>query len=420
MDGDSTPSTLGHERTIELEEREPTVSDAVDGVMPTRVVRVHSVADAVEIVRFSNDRRQPLIVRGGGTRLAVGNPPRRLESIVAMDAMAQVLAYSPDDMVITTEAGMTLADLDRVLAPARQRVPLEAPNPELATIGGLAAANFNGGIAYGFGYPRDQILGMTVIDGVGRVLRAGGRVVKNVAGYDLPRVLVGSLGTLAVITDVTLRTQPRPDVVDRCTLHFPDEPSLEAIRQRLFRSRLPLRSFDIVGEHYPERPAWRMHLSMEGTAKQIEYLHTSITTLAREVACRIETPGSGKQGDDSANFVARFTTTPSTAVRDASLLLMGAHTIVEGTRVHLECGGTLLRLRATCTSRAEFAALIRLCKERNEAGAGALLLENMPSEQKRDVDVWCGPIHGLDLMRRLKAKFDPNAVLAPGRFVGGI
>jgi glycolate oxidase FAD binding subunit len=420
MDEDSAPSTPGHHGAIELEERAPTAHDAVDGVIPTRVVRVRSVADAVEIVRSSNARRQPLVIRGGGTQLSVGNPPRRLASIVAMDAMARLLSYSPDDMVITTEAGMTLAGLDRVLAPTGQRVALEAPNPELATIGGLAAANFNGGIAYGFGYPRDQILGMTVVDGVGRVLRAGGRVVKNVAGYDLPRVLVGSLGTLAVIADVTLRTQPRPAVVDRCTLDFTDERSLEAIRQRLFGSRLPLRSFDILGEYDRERLRWRMHLSMEGSAKQVEYLHASIKTLAREEACHVDVPGSGTHSDDGANFVARFATTPSTAVCDASILLARAHTIVEGTRVLLECGGALIRLRATCTSREEFAALIQLCKERNEAGAGTLLLESIPSEQKRDVDVWCGPIYGLHLMRHLKAKFDPNAVLAPGRFVGGI
>ena len=124
--------------------------------------------------------------------------------------------------------------------------------------------------------------------------------------------------------------------------------------------------------------------------------------------------------DDGANFVARFVTTPSTAVRDGSMLLARAHTIVEKTRVLLECGGVLLRLRATCASAEEFTALIRLCKEQSEAGAGALLLENIPNELKRDVDVWCGPIYGLDLMRRLKAQFDPNRVLAPGRFVGGI
>ncbi|HET9062014.1 MAG TPA: FAD-binding oxidoreductase, partial [Candidatus Binatia bacterium] len=298
--------------------------------------------------------------------------------------------------------------------------PLEAPNPELATIGGLAAANFNGGIAYGFGYPRDQILGMTVVDGVGRVLRAGGRVVKNVAGYDLPRVLVGSFGTLAVIADVTLRTQPRPDVVDRCTLDFTDARPLEEVRQRLFRSRLPLRSFDIVGEHDRERPPWRMHLSMEGPAKQVEYLRRSITTLAREEACRGDVAESGMHSNDGANFVARFAATPSDAVRDASILLARAHTIVEAPRVLLECGGALLRLRANCTSTEELGALIRLCKERSEAGAGTLLLENIPKEKKRGVDVWCGPVYGIPLMRRLKAKFDPNGVLAPGRFVGGI
>ncbi|HET9062126.1 MAG TPA: FAD-binding protein, partial [Candidatus Binatia bacterium] len=94
MDGDSKPPPPGHEGAFELDAREPTAHDAVDGVMPARVVRVHSVADAVEIIRFSTARRQPLIIRGGGTRLTVGNPPRALESILAMDTMARVLAYS--------------------------------------------------------------------------------------------------------------------------------------------------------------------------------------------------------------------------------------------------------------------------------------------------------------------------------------
>jgi glycolate oxidase FAD binding subunit len=420
MRGDSPPSTPGHDGANTLEEWDPSADDAVDGVMPMRIVRVRSVADAVEIVRDSNARRQPLVVRGGSTRLAVGNPPRELGSAVAMDAMGRVIDYSPDDMVITVEAGVTLADLDRVLAPAGQRVPLEAPKADRATIGGLAAENFNGGIAYGFGYPRDQILGMTVIDGVGRILRTGGRVVKNVAGYDLPRIFVGSLGTLAIIADVTLRTQPRPEVIERFTLDFADDRSFEAIRQRLFRSRLPLRSFDIASEYDGERSRWRMHLSTEGTTKQVAYVRASVATLAREEASHVDVPGSGTQSDDRANFVARFATTPSVAVREANILLAGAHTIVDGARVLLECGGALLRLRAVCTSREEFASLIQLCKERSAAGAGALLLESIPKEHKRNVDVWCGPIHGLQLMRRLKTKFDPNAVLAPGRFVGGI
>ena len=233
----------------------PTESNAayaVDGIVPRRVV---AWAPPLTLSMSSERPAQkgPIVVRGGGTLLAIGNPPRKFHSLVAMDGMNRMLSYSPEDMVVTVEAGTTLAVLDHELAKAGQRVALEAPNPELSTIGGLAAANFNTGIAHCFGYPRDQILGMTVIDGVGRTLRTGGRVVKNVAGYDLPRVFVGSFGTLGIITDVTLRTQPRPEAVDDIILGFENEQSLEDVRTRLDQSRLLLRSID-VDQHLRPRP----------------------------------------------------------------------------------------------------------------------------------------------------------------------
>ena len=399
--------------------RDPTADDAVDGVMPKRVVQVRSADDIVKVMRSARAQRDPLIVRGGGTRLSIGNPPRALGSLVAMDAMDRILSYSPEDMVVTVEAGMTLTALDRELAGARQRVALEAPDPQMSTIGGLAAANFNSGIAYGLGYPRDQILGMTVVDGIGRVLRAGGRVVKNVAGYDMPRLFVGSFGTLAVITDVTLRTQPRPDALEGMEIDFTDEVSMETARQRLFGSRLPLRSLDIDGYLDCGRARWRMRVTAEGTTNQVEYVRNTVTALVGKET-RVVDPTRTARTDSATNFVARFASAPSSAIREAYRLLITAQPIVGRARVVLECGGAILRLLAECRCDGELATLVAACQERCSAGAGSLLFERVPSGYKPRIDVWHGPIRGLSLMRRLKEKFDPDAVLAPGRFVGGL
>jgi len=395
-------------------------SDAVDGIVPERVVEVRTADDAIDVVHSAQARCDRLVIRGGGTLLAIGNRPREITSIVSMSSMDRVLSYSPDDMVVTVEAGITLSGLDRELATSGQWIALEAPQPEVATIGGLAAANFNGGIAYAFGYPRDQILGMTVVDGVGRILRAGGRVVKNVAGYDLPRTFIGSFGTLAVITDITLRTQPRPESVKQMMIDFPDARSLDAIRQRLFSAHLPLHAFDLEGECTDGHTRWSLRVSTGGTAKQVEHVSSSLMALAGEELGRLAAPRRSAHDDANETFIARFAATPSTAIREASILLDRAREISPTSRVLLECGGALLRLRAVCRTTMEIESLLRLCKQRCQQGAGALLLERLPSDQKADVDVWYGPILGLSLMRRLKEKFDPSGIFAPGRFIGGI
>jgi len=414
------PSKMGSDGGVRLNHRKGVPAAAVDGFVPERVVQVRNADDVIEVVRSAHSRRDRLVIRGGGTLLSIGNRPRELTAIVSMSSMDRVLSYSPEDMVVTTEAGITLSALDRELAAAGQWVPIEATKPEVATIGGLVAANFNSGIAHAFGYPRDQVLGMTVVDGTGRVLRAGGRVVKNVAGYDLPRTFTGSFGTLAVINDVTLRTQPRPEAVKQMTIDFSDAASLDGLRQQLFSARLPLHILDLAGEYTDGHARWSLHLSTGGTAKQVEHVSNSLMALARRELGRPVLARQSGHDDANENFSARFAATPSTAVKEAGTLLDLVRDIVPASRLLMECGGALLRLHAACKTTAEVKTLFRICEQRSREGAGAVIFERLPLDQKSDVDVWCGPILGLPLMRRLKAKFDPNGILAPGRFVGGI
>jgi len=412
------PPTLG--RTTGLDVRRPTVHDAVNGVQPQRVVRVTNVDEVVAVVGAAAERREPLVVRGGGTLLSIGNAPRELASILSMEGMGRLLSYSPEDMVVTIEAGMSLSALNEELARAGQCVPIEAPDPGNATVGGLAAANFNDGSAYACGYPRDQILGLKVVDGNARVLNVGGRVVKNVAGYDMPRLFIGSFGTLAVITELTIRTQPRAETREDFSLEFADEASLEFARQRLFRAPIPLRRFDIETVLGSQGVLWRLHLSTEGSAKQVEHVQRSVIALSRDVSRAVEAELPGDPPGDSFNFVVRFATVPSNAIEDASSLLRSARRIVESARVRIESGGALSRLYAECRSGAEAAALTAACSDRRASRARPVVFERLPPEQRRNTDVWCGPIPGLGLMERVKQRFDPACVLAPGRFVGGI
>jgi glycolate oxidase FAD binding subunit len=403
-----------------LDLRTPTADDSVNGVMPQRVVWVRNAKEVVQVVCAAAAQREPLVVRGGGTLLSIGNAPRALTSILAMQNMNRILDYSPEDMVVTAQAGTSLAALDHELAQARQRVAIESSQPQTATIGGVAAANSNTGAAYAFGYPRDQILGMTVVDGNGRILEVGGRVVKNVAGYDMPRLFIGSFGTLAVITEVTVRTQPRPEARENISLEFIDQQSLKDAQQRLFRANLPLCNFDIDAEPDGHRLRWRLHLSTEGSVKDVEHARMSAAALSRGGSPAPASPGKPQRLDHSANFVARFSTRPGVAIEETSDLLTTAGAIVETPRAVIECGGALVRLYAECKSSAEASALTAACQEKCSALAGALLFERLPAEQRNHVDVWSGPIGGLVLMRRLKEKFDPCRVFAPGRFVGGI
>ena len=192
--------------------------DAVDGLLPPVVITPRNVEEVLSVVRTASAENLAVLPAGGGSMIELGNPPSGLDVRLAVKGLSQILDRCPQDMTVTVEAGVGLNRLNRVLEPDGQRVAIDPPDDDLATVGGLVSTNRTGGYAYGFGLPRDLVLGLRLVDGRARVLRAGGKVVKNVAGYDLVRLATGSHGTLGVITEVTLRTHPIPD--DFLSLRF--------------------------------------------------------------------------------------------------------------------------------------------------------------------------------------------------------
>ncbi len=183
----------------------------IDGFGPMPIVRPDSVAAVGETIRQARADRSALYPIGGRTMLDLGVPPTARGNAVDLRSIARIIDFPARDMTITVEAGICLAPLQDLLAKENLRLPVDVPRPETATLGGSVAANVSGSRRYGFGTLRDYVIGISAVNDLGEEFKAGGRVVKNVAGYDLCKLLVGSFGTLGIITQLTLKLRLRPE-----------------------------------------------------------------------------------------------------------------------------------------------------------------------------------------------------------------
>jgi glycolate oxidase FAD binding subunit len=200
-------------------------------------------------------QRQAVAPQGGGTALRCGHPLRREATELHLERLRQVIDYPARDMTITVEAGLRVRDLQQLLAEERQRLAIDIPQAAEATIGGAIATNVSGSRRFGHGTFRDYLIGVTAIDGQGRLFSAGGRVVKNVAGYDLCKLLIGSLGTLGVITQVTLKLRPMPELTQGVWVSFDNSDRVELALQRLVTTSTRPVAVDLYNPRGAERIA---------------------------------------------------------------------------------------------------------------------------------------------------------------------
>lgn len=402
-----------------------TARDGIDGVIPTEVITPQAAEEIPDILRESCRLGHTVVARGSGTRLDLGNPPARVDRLISLHDIDRIVEHAPDDMVVIVDAGTTVSALERHLATAGQRSGLGAWDPVRATVGGVVAANEHSDRAYAFGGPRDQVLGLDVVDGCGRVLRCGGRVVKNVAGYDLPRLFVGSLGTLGIITRLTLRTHPLPEAGEELEMRSSDPAAIAQVAADLFRSRLPLSTLRVHGfveqdRHGGDcRMAWQLLAGIEGTPEQVRSMKGTIAKAATmDVQSVRDAVGQTAPRADE-NLVLRATVLPSDAVDIAARWLSRARDVAKTARVLIDFPGVVVRLIAQVPSFEIANRVIEAVTSDSSASDGTVL-ERLPLGAKTGRDVWGEAPAGLDIMRRVKARFDPDRVLARGRFVGHI
>src|SRR3712207_2726384 len=224
--------------------REATPEDAIDGVRPAFVAEPGSVQETSELLRFASGEGLAVAPRGGGTKTLLGNPPRELDLILSTRRMNEVIEYVPGDQVVRVQAGIRLQDLQDRLVGSDQMLGIDPPE-EGATIGGVVAANSTGPRRYRYGTIRDLIIGITIVLSDGTIAKAGGKVVKNVAGYDLSKLFTGSLGTLGVIAECNFRLHPKPEVGQTVAVELPSPAAANGAAQAILHSQLVPRAGEL-------------------------------------------------------------------------------------------------------------------------------------------------------------------------------
>lgn len=351
---------------------------SLDGLVPRRVARPRTPDELTSVVRGINNTGEAAVVWGGGTRIAVGAPLSRYDVAIDMTVLRGIVEHSPADLVCTVRAGTTLAELADALAPSRQRWPVEVADPSRATVGGTIASAAPSPSRLRFQHPRDWIIGCTAVLGDGTLARAGGRVVKNVTGYDLTRLYSGSYGTLAVLAEVSLKLVAVDDATVTLTLH--DDAA------RLRDIALRLRALPVDAIVLSVGPTSALQVRIAGAAAAVARIRGEISTMGAFVeTSELRAP----HGD------ARLATAPG---HEADELTPGLVAFI---------GTGIAYVGRDADLRSKRAAL--------EASGGALVLERASLEDKRALGVWGASRIPPAIARALKTRFDPSDVLAPGR-----
>lgn len=410
--------------------------DAVAGVAAGVVVEPATEAEVAAILRYANDAGLAVIPRGGGRQGALGTPPRRADIILSMARMNQVIEYAPHDLTVTAQAGIPLADLQRTLGASHQWLALDPPLDPGATLGGLISTNATGARRLRYGGVRDQIIGVRVALPDGTIARGGGKVVKNVAGYDLPKLYTGALGTLGVIVAASFRLYPLPEYSATATLVSERLPALTTLVGRILALPLTPTAIDIFPPDRPDAPYTLAIRFESGVQAAVEEQARAVGAATVAEDARAQTPLVGDDemrfwGQRAANWSAPFGVSAgdASATIKASLPLTEVagwlaaleEATLDGALVarwqsHAGHGVVAARLAGSSASLAERIGALR---DAATARRGSLVVTELPPELAATLDPW-GPVAALPLMRRLKERFDPNDILNPGRFVGGI
>ena len=428
--GEALAAIVGREAVVEA--ATACASAAVDGRVPRWVVHPKSLADVSRVLALAWDAELAVVPRGSGSALELGRPPSRLDVVLDLRKLDRVVEYNPDDLTITVEAGTTAGTLAGRVGARHQRLPLDPAGAARRTMGGLAATNASGPLRARYGTLRDLLLGVRFVQADGVVTWGGAKVVKSVSGYDVPKLMVGALGTLGVLGELTLRLHPVPEFEATWLASFKDAGAAQAFVARLVDSTVQPTRVEILNRAaLAACGAGDATLGVAvsiGTAEEaVRAQGQTVAHFAREASATVTPLGAG------------FWTTYEGAMAPAEAVHLQVGTLVTHvgtTATEIERAVADARGVATITGsatlgglRAAFPAMdlhaMRTIVERLRAlvapWAGSVIIQRAPAAIRAAVDPW-GPVEpgAFALMRGLKDEFDARRVLNPGRFVGGL
>jgi glycolate oxidase FAD binding subunit len=408
----------------------------VAGVRPRFLVEPTTVTGVSRVLALANARGLGVVPTGRGARLGWGPPPRRLDVLLSLAKLDRVLAHEPADLTLSVEGGATLEGLNAILGAHRQFLPLDPAHPELSTIGGLIATGAAGPYRARYGTMRDLLLGVTVVRADGTVVKGGGRVVKNVSGYDIPKLHVGALGTLGVVVEAHLRLHARPAEERSWVFGFGSaeaalDAALEARDTPIIVSRcqiLTAGALRALGESEPPDAALAVTIGSVPEAVHAQGARLA-DVVSRSGSAAIEVPDADAfwrrvadltWAEDPARHLAlRIGVRPSDTVK-ALRAVEAAQPAGATLRATIDVATGVLHAASNPIGGAQSVGLVTRVREALAPLGGSCVIEHAPVEVLPTLDVWGDVGPALEPMRRLKGELDPAGVLNPGRFVGGI
>lgn len=403
---------------------EPRVT--IDGVSPTLLVRPGSAEEVAACMRVCSDSDTAVVPAGQMTWLECGNPLRRSDVLLSLERMRRIIDYSPPDLTATVEAGLTLSEFNAVTVRERQWLPLDPPGFKCASLGAIVACNSSGALRLGFGTPRDYLIGLKLVHADGTESKSGGKVVKNVAGYDMNKLYAGSYGTLAIITELTFKLRPLPERSSSIVITSQYRGPLFQLARRVLASELQpasvvlsRRLIESVGSSWPDDVLLvRFNDSEAAVEHQVDWVIQAIDE--NHNATLLSENEAGDVWAEVADFDQR-----AMRVRLSVPLSAVPAEFEKAFLAHLDCvaaadiGTGIIRLAFDADDGSAVDQIKRLRASAIVAN-GALAIEKAPAEVRRAADAWGDVGSTAELMRSIKARFDPQSLLNPGKFVLGL
>jgi len=411
----------------------------IDGCRPLITVAPANHHEIAEVLRFATREKLKVLPSGGGSKLHIGNIPSQIDIAISTLRLTRIDSYEPADLTAIVGAGFRLTDFFSITSKNGQWLPFNPPGKG-ATLGGVVATNAFGSLRTAYGTPRDYVIGLKVVTADGTLIKTGGRVVKNVAGFDLNKLFVGSHGTLGVIVETAFKLRPIPESESSCLITGSSFEALASLANQIHRSELlplstilmdtrVLRRFDIP----PGTARWALLVRVGDNQPAIVYQLDRIRKLAElqsdaafslpgdDVSERLWQGITDFESEFGAEVTLRISTLPSqiaNVIADCESQLKNpgwGFSVI----AHTFNGVVYLYIKHVSNSAVGRQSVIDTIRNLRAklTSAGNLVVERAPVEIKREIEVWSEPRGTVQLLRGLKDKFDPNSTFVLGRYV---
>ena len=395
--------------------------DMIDGLQPARVVAPGTAEEVAKVLQYCSSAGLAIIPRGGGTKLGWGNRPQRADLVLSTERLNHVIEHAWGDMTTTVEAGCSIASLAATLKVHGQRLAADPLWPEQSTVGGLLATADNGTLRLRYGGVRDLVLGLELALPDGNLIKAGGKVVKNVAGYDLTKLVIGSLGTLGVITRAVFRLHPIPVATATYSTMLSSATEASQLVLNILDSQLVYTGLQLRADN-PHQIA--VDVRFEGIAESLQDQYAKLCAVADGspfVQCSGEVWRARQElfSHPGVSVVGKCCVLPSQTGALCEAVFGRAQASGVAAAVVAQATG-VAEVRLNAARALSAVEVLNGLRAEVDHLQGTLVVQQCPAAVKDELDVWGAIQDALPLMQQIKGKFDPARTLNPGRFVGAI